>query len=143
MVKRLICTLGMLAVLTMVLTGLAQAQQFAYRVAADIPTDFYVGDQQFPAGSYTFSVNYGNHAVTVTNQANLQSFVVLASPVVYASPGYDNREKDAVVKLKSIGGRYQLADIKTRTAGVTFSSGNTGGTIAENAAPLTVVASRR
>ena len=46
--KRLICTLGMLAVLAMVLTGLAQAQQFAYRVAADVPTDFYVGGQQFP-----------------------------------------------------------------------------------------------
>ena len=141
--KRLIYTLGMLAVLAMVLTGMAQAQQFAYRVAADVPTDFYVGDQHFPAGNYTFSVNYGNHAVTMTNQANLHSFVVLASPLAYASPGYDNREKGAVVELKPIGGRYQLADIKTRTSGVTFSSGNTGGTTAENATPLTVVASLR
>lgn len=140
--KRLIYTVGML-LLAMALTGLAQAQQFAYRVAADIPNDFYVGNQQFPAGNYLFSVNYGNHAVTVTNEANQRSFVVLASPVAYASPGYDNRDKSATVELKSVGGRYQLADIKTRAEGVSFSSANTGSTTAENSAPLTIVASLR
>ena len=140
--KRLVCTLGMLVILAMMLTGLSQAQQFAYRVAADIPSDFYVGDQQFPAGNYIFIVNYGNHAVTVTSAASHQGFVVLASPVEYASPGYDNRAKAAVVELKSVAGRYQLADIKARTTGVSFSTGNPAGTFAENP-PITIVASLR
>src|SRR5215472_785566 len=141
-VKRLVCTLGMLVILAMMLTGLLQAQQFGYRVAADIPSDFYVGDQQFPAGNYIFIVNYGNHAVTVTDLANRHSFVVLASPVEYASPGYDNRDNATVVELKSVGGRYQLADIKARTTGVSFSTGNPVGTFAENP-PLRIVASLR
>lgn len=141
--KRITRNLVVLAVFAMALTGLSQAQQFTYRVAANIPYDFYAGDQQFAAGSYTFAVNYGDHAVTITNQANGHSSVVLASPLVYASPGYDNRDKGTVVELNAVGGSYVLADLKTRSAGVSFSGANSNHTMAKNEGTVTIVAALR
>lgn len=141
--KRIARNLVVLAVFAMALTGLSMAQQFAYRVTANIPYDFHVGDQQLSAGNYTFAVNYGDHAVTITNQANGHSSVVLASPVVYASPGYDNRDKATVVELKSVGGQYVLADLKTRSAGVDFSAANSSRSLAKNEGTVTIVASLR
>jgi len=141
--KILVCKFAMLVACIVALTGLALAQQFAYRVAADIPSDFYVGDQHFAAGNYIFSVNYGDHAVTITNEASRRSSVVQATPVAYASPGYDYRNKPAVVELNSLGGRYQLADIKARNEGVSFSTRNPAGSLAEQNAPVTIVASLR
>jgi hypothetical protein len=49
----------LLALLAISLTGISFAQQFAYRVAANVPYDFYAGDQLFSAGNYIFAVNYG------------------------------------------------------------------------------------
>ena len=103
----------MLAALALSLTGMSFAQQFAYRVSANVPYDFYVGDQLFSAGNYFFAVNYGDRAVTITNQANGHSSVVQASPIEYASPGYDRRDKGTVVELASVGDRYVLFDVQT------------------------------
>ena len=89
--KHISRNLVVLAVFAVALTGLALAQQFAYRVAASVPYDFNVGDQHFTAGNYLFVVDYGDHAVTIKNQDTGRSSVALASPVVYASPGYDTR----------------------------------------------------
>src|SRR5215469_4241887 len=113
----------MLAALAISLTGMSFAQQFAYRVATNIPYDFYVGDQLYSAGNYIFAVNYGDRAVTITNQTNGHSSVVLATPIEYASPGYDGRGKGAIVQLVSVGDRYALSDVQTRTNGVKFSKG--------------------
>ena len=135
--------LMIVAVIAISLTGMSFAQQFAYRVVTNIPYDFYVGDQLFSAGDYSFAVNYGDRAVTITNQANGHSSVVLASPIEFASPGYDNRNKGAVVELVSVGDRYVLSDLQTRTNGVSFSRGTFPRTMATNEGVVTLVASLR
>ena len=133
----------MLAAVAILLTGMSSAQEFAYRVASNVPYDFYVGDQLFSAGNYTFAVNYGDRAVTITNQANGHSSVVLATPVEYASPGYDRRDKGIVVELMSVGDRYVLSDVQTRTNGVSFLKGSYPSTLATNEGVVTLVASFR
>ena len=141
--KRIARNLVVLAVFAMALTGLSMAQQFAYRVSANIPYGFYVGDQQLSAGNYIFTVNYGDHAVTMTNQSNGHSSVVLAAPIAYASPGYDNRDKATVVELASVRGQYVLADIKTRSSGVSFAASSSDRKLAENGGIVTIIASLR
>lgn len=141
--KRIARNLIVLAVFAMVLTGLSMAQQFTYRVTASIPYDFYVGDQLMSAGNYIFAVNYGDRAVTITNQANGHSSLVLASPIEFASSGYDNRNKGTVVELNSVGGKYVLADLETRTNGVSFPQGQGNRTMAKNERTVTIVASLR
>jgi len=133
----------MLAAVAILLTGMSSAQQFAYRVASTVPYDFYVGDQLFSAGNYTFAVNYGDRTVTITNQLNGHSSVVLATPVEYASPGYDRRDKGIVVELMSVGDRYVLSDVQTRTNGVSFLKGSYPSTLAKNEGVVTLVASFR
>jgi hypothetical protein len=135
--------LMLFAIVTIALSGLSQAQQFTYRVAANIPYDFYVGDQSMSAGNYIFAVNYGDHAVTITNQANGHSSVVQASPIEFASPGYDNRDKGAVVELISVGDRYVLSDLQTRTNGVSFAPASSTRAAAKNESTVTIVASLR
>ena len=141
--KKIGRNLAVLAVFAMALSGLALAQQFNYRVAATIPYDFYVGDQLMSAGNYIFAVNYGDRAVTITNQANGHHSVVLASPIQFASPGYDNRNKSTVVELNSVGGKYVLSDLETRTNGVSFPQGHANHTMAKNEGTVTIVASLR
>jgi hypothetical protein len=133
----------MLAAVAILLTGMSSAQQFAYRVASTVPYDFYVGDQLFSAGNYTFALNYGDRTVTITNQLNGHSSVVLATPVEYASPGYDRRDKGIVVELMSVGDRYVLSDVQTRTNGVSFLKGSYPSTLAKNEGVVTLVASFR
>jgi len=133
----------MLAALAILLTGMSFAQQFAYRVATNVPYDFYVGEQLFSAGNYTFAVNDDDRVVTITNQANGHSSVVLANPIEYASPGYDRRDKGVVVELVSVGNRYVLSDVQTRTNGVSFFEGSYPTNLAKNEGVVTLVASLR
>jgi hypothetical protein len=122
---------------------LAVGQQFAYRVQANIPVEFYVGGQQHSAGDYLFTVSVGDNAVTITNLSNNQSSVLLASPVEYASPGYDMRNHNAVVELNTVGGKYVLAEIEARDLGVSFTPSNAGGNLAESHEKLRIMAALR
>src|SRR3974390_171736 len=136
--------LGLLAVFAMALTAFVSAQEFtAYRVQASIPVDFIAGDQQLTAGDYLFLVNGENHAVTIQNQATGKSVVVMATPIEYASSGYDRRNRSDVVELSSVGGSYLLSDIEARNNGVSFSQGATSQTSAKKTGSLKVVASLR
>jgi len=135
--------LVLLAALATSLSGLAVGQQFTYRVAANIPYDFYIGDQQFSAGNYLFAVNYADHAVTITNQTNGHSSVVTASPLELVSPSYYNRDKATFVELVPVGDRYLLSDVQTRTNGVSFPKGSLPRTAATNEGIVTIVASLR
>jgi hypothetical protein len=141
--KRIARNLVVLAVFAMALSGFALAQQFNYRVVAHIPYDFYVAGQQMSAGDYVFAVNYGDRAVTITNQINGHSSVVLASPIEFASPGYDNRDKNTVVELSSVGGAYVLSDLITRNNGVRFPEANSTRTQAKDEGTVTIVAALR
>jgi len=131
--------------LLVALAGTAMAQQITYRVRADIPVDFYVSDQLRAAGSYMFTVNCGDNAVTITNLANNHSSVVLASPIQDASTGYDRRDSktQAVVEFNSVGGKYVLADIQTLTSGVSFASEVSNASIASNKGVVRVAAVMR
>ena len=136
--------LGLLAVFAMALTSFVSAQEFAaYRVQASIPVDFIAGDQQLTAGDYLFLVNGENHAVTIQNQATGKSVVVMATPIEYASSGYDRRNRSDVVELSSVGGSYVLSDIEIRNNGVSFSQGASSQTSAKKTGSLKVVASLR
>jgi hypothetical protein len=135
--------LGVLAVFAMALITFASAQEFAYRVQANIPVDFIAGDQHMAAGDYLFLVNGENHAVTIQNQATGKSLVVMASPIDYASSGYDRRNAGDVVELSSVGGSYVLSDIETRNNGVSFSQGASNQTSAKKTGSLKVVAALR
>jgi len=141
--KTPIRNLTMLAVIAISMPGLLLAQQFTYRVVANIPYDFYVGEQQFSAGAYTFAVNDGDSVVTITNEANGHSAMVQASPIEYASPGYDRRDKGTVVELASEGNRYVLSDLQTRTNGVSFATGAYSRVSANNEGLVTIAAALR
>ena len=136
--------LAVLAVFAMALAVFSPAQEFAYRVQANIPVDFIAGDQQLAAGDYLFLVNGENHAVTIQNQATGKSVVVMATPIEYASSGYDRRNRSDVVELSSLGGgTYVLSDIEARNNGVSFSQGASSQTSAKKTGSLKVVASLR
>jgi hypothetical protein len=106
--------LVVLVAFAMTLTGLALAQDSSYHVIADIPFDFFVGQQSLPAGSYSFAVNYGNHSVTLRNHATGRTYELLARP----SDG--DRLTQAVVEFDVIAGKHLLADLKTTSSGVDF-----------------------
>ena len=136
--------LGLLAVFAMALAVFSSAQEFAaYRVQANIPVDFIAADQHMAAGDYLFLVNGENHAVTIQNQATGKSVVVMATPIEYASSGYDRRNGSDVVELSSVGGSYLLSDIEARNNGVSFSQGASSQTSAKKTGSLKVVASLR
>ena len=135
--------LALLAVFAMALAVFSSAQEFAHRVQASIPVDFIAADQHMAAGDYLFLVNGENHAVTIQNQATGKSVVVMATPIEYASSGYDRRNRSDVVELSSVGGSYLLSDIEARNNGVSFSQGASSQTSAKKTGSLKVVASLR
>jgi hypothetical protein len=142
--KHISRNLVVLAVFATALTGLAMAQEFAYRVAASMPYEFNIGEQHFAAGNYLFIVNYCDHAVTIQNQATGRTSVALAEPGVYASPGYDMRNSDGpTVQLDSASGKYVLSAIQTRTEGVTFPVANSNRALAKNEGTVTIAAALR
>jgi hypothetical protein len=120
-----------LVVFAMALTGLSLAQDDTYRLTANIPFDFYAGDQQLPAGTYLFNVSYGAHIVTLRNHDSGRSYTVLAR----ASDGEGSG--NAMLEFDVVGGAHLLADLKTASTGVNFSESKTllasakrGGTVA-------------
>jgi hypothetical protein len=120
-----------LEVFVMAITGLSVAQDSTYRVIANVPFDFYAGDQQLPAGMYQFEVNYETHGVMLRDKATGRSYALLARPAD------GERDGEAVVDFDVIGGTHMLADLKTASAGVTFpeqkalvASGQNRGTVA-------------
>ena len=106
--------LVVLVVVAMALTGLALAQDSTYRVTANVPFDFYAGDQQLPAGMYQFVVNLEDHSVMLRNKTTGRSYALLARPGDGESAG------EAVVEFDVIGGAHMLADLKTASTGVNF-----------------------
>ena len=63
--KNNLCKVVALVLFTMVLGGAALAQDYGYKIRADIPFSFYAGTQLMPAGTYTFAANVANHNVEI------------------------------------------------------------------------------
>jgi hypothetical protein len=103
------------AVLMIALTGLSLAQDSAYHVSASIPFNFAVEGQQLPAGTYYLDVNYQTHVVSLRNKETGRSWAVVARP------DDGNHFTQAVLDFVTINGGRVLADLKTPSAGVSFS----------------------
>ena len=112
--KKTVRNFVVLVVLAMALSGLSLAQDATYRVTANVPFDFYAGEQQLPAGAYQFEVNYDNHSVLLRNKTTGTSYALLARPGDGAGFG------EAVVEFDVIGDTHLLAELKTASAGVNF-----------------------
>jgi hypothetical protein len=126
-----------LVVFVMAIAGLSVAQDSTYRVTANVPFDFYAGDQQLPAGMYQFEVNYETHAVVLRDRATGHSYALLAHPAD------GERGGEAVVDFDVIGGRHTLADLKTASAGVTFPEQKELVASAKNRGTVAIVATLR
>jgi hypothetical protein len=126
-----------LVVFAMALTGLSLAQEDTYRVTANIPFDFYAGDQHLAAGTYHFNVSYGAHVVTLRNHDNGRSYAVLAR----ASDG--EGVGDAILEFDVVGGAHLLADLKTASTGVDFSESKTLVASAQRGGTVAIVAALR
>jgi hypothetical protein len=135
--KKTVCSFAVLAVFAMVLTGLSPAQDDTYRVAANIPFDFYAGDIKFPAGNYLFNVSYGNHSVTLHNQDTGHAYIVLAEP------GDGDRRVAAVLDFDVIADHYLLADVKTASNGVAFRESKPAMASAERRRSVAIMAELR
>jgi hypothetical protein len=135
--KKTVRNLVVLVVFAMALTGLSLAQDSTYRVTANIPFDFYAGEQQVPAGDYLFSVSYGDHTVTLRNHDTGRSYIVLARP------GDGQGTSEAVVEFDIIGGAHMLADVKTSSAGVTFAESKSLLASAQRSGSVAILASLR
>ena len=126
-----------LVVFAIALTGLALAQDDTYRVTANIPFDFYVGDQQLPAGTYQFNVSYAAHTVTLRNHDNGRSYMLTARP------GDGGGSSEAVVDFDVVGGTHLLADLKTASTGVNFPESKTLLASAQRGGSVEIVAALR
>jgi hypothetical protein len=135
--KTSVRSLMVLSVFAMALTGLALGQETHYRVVADVPFDFYAGNQHLDAGTYLIAVNYGDHAVTLQNQKTGHSSVLLAMPGDGIGSG------GAEVQFDLIGGSYALADVKTRSTGARFHERETRLASAQPATAVTIAAMLR
>jgi len=112
--KKSIRNLAALTVFAMALAGLSLAQNDTYRVRVKIPFDFYAGDQQLPAGTYVFNVDYETHLVSLRNHDTGRTYMVLAAPA-------DGQESgESVVEFDVAGHNHLLADLKTADTGVSF-----------------------
>jgi hypothetical protein len=135
--KRAVRNLLAVGVSLIVLSALSLAQDSTYQMHVNIPFDFYAAGQQLPAGNYLFSVNYETHAVVLRNSKSGHSFSLIAIP--------DDGDKDgqSYLEFESSGGGYRLADLRTASAGVSFSNSHSAVTTAQmRRVPVTLAALR-
>ncbi|HEY4900875.1 MAG TPA: hypothetical protein VIH91_08675 [Terriglobales bacterium] len=135
--KKTVRNFVVLAVFAMALTGLSLAQDDTYRVNANVPFDFYAGDQQLPAGIYQFTVNYEDHSVMLRNKSTGRSYALLGRPGDGASAG------EAVVEFDLVRDAHILADLKTASAGVGFPEEKSMLASAKRRGSVAIVASLR
>jgi len=126
-----------LVVFAMALTGLSLAQNETYHVRANIPFDFYAGDQLLPAGVYLIDVSYGTHVVELRNHDTGRAYSLVALPANGEGAG------NAVVDFYVAGGKHLLADLKTASTGVNFSESKRAMATAQVTGSVAVVAALR
>jgi hypothetical protein len=135
--KKSVRNLAVLTVFAMALTGLSLAQDDTYRVSAQIPFEFYAGDQQLPAGTYLFNISYETHKVGLRNHDTGRSYMVLALAADGKGSG------DPVVDFDVIGNSHMLADLKTADTGVSFTENKQAVTSTQRRSSVAIVAALR
>ena len=126
-----------LVVIAMALTGLSLAQDETYRVRANIPFDFYAGDQLLPAGVYLVDVSYGTHVAELRNHDTGRAYSLIALPANGAGSG------NAVMEFDVAGDKHVLADLKTASTGVNFSKSKRAMATAQRTGSVAIVAALR
>jgi hypothetical protein len=115
--KSNLCKVVALALLTMALGCAALAQDYGYKVRADIPFSFYAGTQLMPAGTYIFATNVANHNVEIgRSQSGHESFL-------QGSPNDGSNNGLAVLTFRTNGaGAYALQKVQEDDFGVSFNA---------------------
>ena len=126
-----------LVVFAMALAGLSLAQDETYRVRANIPFDFYAGDQLLPAGVYLIEVSYGTHVAELRNHDTGRSYSLVAVPADGEASG------NPVLEFNVAGDRHVLADLKTASTGVNFSESKRAMATAQVTGSVAIVAALR
>ena len=83
------------------------------KVRADIPFDFYAGDQRVPAGTYMFSLSEDRYA-TIRNQQTGRTYWVLAKSTDM------ERNNQVVVTFDVVGDVHILHALQKDDASVSF-----------------------
>lgn len=115
--KNNLCKVVALVLFTMVLGGAALAQDYGYKIRADIPFSFYAGTQLMPAGTYTFAANVANHNVEIgQSRSGHESFL-------QGSPNDGSNNGLAVLTFRTNGAAtYALQKVQGEDFGVSFNA---------------------
>ncbi len=112
--RKNICRFVALSCFAIALSGAAFAQDLPKAVVrANIPFDFYAGDQKLPAGGYTLAVTV-DRRITLRNQETGVTCFLLSMPA------------DAVAQSKGsllfdeVAGAYLLHSLEDRSVSVNF-----------------------
>lgn len=109
-----ICRFVALACFAVALSGAALAQDLPKAVVrANIPFDFYAGDQKLPAGVYTLKVGV-DRRITLRNQETGVTSFLLAVPADAVG------ESKASLIFDEVAGAYLLHSLEDSNASVNF-----------------------
>jgi hypothetical protein len=123
-----------LACFAVALSGAALAQDLAKAVVrANIPFDFYAGDQKLPAGVYTLKVSV-DRRITLRNQATGLTCFLLSMP---ADAMADSK---ALLIFDEIAGAYLLHSLEDNSVNVNFFENRALLAAARHRGTVTVVA---
>jgi hypothetical protein len=126
-----------LLVSLLALSAFTFAQDATYHVNVSVPFAFNAADQQLPAGTYQFTVNYESHTVSLRNQETGRAFTLLAIP------DDGDRSGQTIVEFDVVGDNHSLADLKTANAGVSFLTKSAATTAAKARESVAIVATLR
>ena len=135
--KRIDRNFLVLLVSLLALSAFTFAQDATYHVNVSVPFEFHAADQQLPAGTYQFTVNYESHIVSLRNKETGRSISLMAIP------DDGDRSGETVVEFDVVGDNHSLADLKTANTGVSFSTKSAGTTTAKNHETVAIVATLR
>jgi hypothetical protein len=91
------------------------------RIRADVPFNFYVGEERLPAGSYIFEmrpIGFGAASSSAVAVYYPDGTIVTMIPTMPA--GYDYRSSDAQLHFRRYGNAYFLAKVEGPQAGASF-----------------------
>lgn len=125
-----------LASIVLALSGAVLANDFAPKLRASIPFNFYAGGRMLPAGNYTISVNSESHNVGIWKDSGVGTFL-------FASQIDGSRDGRSFLVFRNNGeGTYVLEKIEGQDLGLSFPAEKRLSHLASDTQPneITVVA---
>jgi hypothetical protein len=104
MKTRALVMAGMMALIAMATTQVAQAQD---RLAVNVPFDFMAGNTQLPAGEYTVQVSAPTHSIIlISRKDSTTSAFINTNPAVSSQP-----QSESKLVFNRYGDRYFLSQV--------------------------------